>query len=727
MLGDHVGLFGEAVVDVSGDAGGGTVLIGGDYQGKNPAIQNAQAAFVSPDAQIKADALTLGNGGKVVVWSEASTRFYGSISARGGAQGGNGGSVETSGHFLDFHGTVSTLAPLGVVGRLLLDPTDLTIDNNPDLNVTAATPFVPTASPSHLSWGTIDTALGGGAVTVTTVGSPNSGVEVGDITIATASPALNRNNKLTLSAAGAITVNSGSTIMNSGTGDLELDAVGPVTINAGITLKGNLSVSGAGISSSAALVVNGALKTATFAAGSGNDITLGNGANDFTTVAITSGRNVTLNDINKIDLGASTISGTLGVTAAGAITQSGALAVTSVASFTAGANGITLSDAGNNFAGPVTVNNTGANDVVLRNAGDLTVGGSVGRNLMVTAGGSISDTSGALIVAGNSTFTLTAANTDVLLDTQPNSLGGVTTIALSGGSLLDLGLRNISGSASYPTLPPASPMNNLNLIFDTSGVTFPTPITLAGNLSVTAGMGVTLPTAITLGGNLSVTAGMPTTLRGTYSASTFNVVNAAVLSADTTISAGTIAFGGTVNGGHNLVANSAGATTFGGVVGGTTALTSLTSDAAGTVSLVGAKTSGAQNYQDGTVTLSGTYAASTFNVPNAAVLAGDTTVGATTTIGFGGTVDGAHNLAANSAGATSFGGLVGSATPLTSLTTDDHRSTELPGYDRDAERHLLGLDLQCTQRGRTGGRHHSGRGHHRVWRDGQRGAQLDGQ
>src|SRR5438445_7755306 len=120
LLGDHVGLFGNALVDVSGDAGGGTALIGGDYQGKNPAIPNAEATFVSPDSQIRADALRLGNGGKVVVWSEDSTRFYGSISARGGAQGGNGGSVETSGHYLDFQGTVSTLAPLGVVGRLLL-------------------------------------------------------------------------------------------------------------------------------------------------------------------------------------------------------------------------------------------------------------------------------------------------------------------------------------------------------------------------------------------------------------------------------------------------------------------------------------------------------------------------------------------------------------------------------------------------------------------------------
>src|SRR5260370_16580932 len=96
----------------------------------------------------------------------------------------------------------------------------------------------------------------------------------------------------------------------------------------------------------------------------------------------------------------------------------------------------------------------------------------------------------------------------------------------------------------------------------------------------------------------------------------------------------------------SLGAKSAGATTFGGLVGGTTPLTSLTTDAGGTTSLIGATTTGAQSYQDTTVTLSGTYAASTFNVVNAAVLAADTTVGAGT-IAFAGTLNGGPNFAAN--------------------------------------------------------------------------------
>ena len=41
LLGDRVGLVNAVTVDVSGRAGGGTALVGGDYQGLNPLIQNA--------------------------------------------------------------------------------------------------------------------------------------------------------------------------------------------------------------------------------------------------------------------------------------------------------------------------------------------------------------------------------------------------------------------------------------------------------------------------------------------------------------------------------------------------------------------------------------------------------------------------------------------------------------------------------------------------------------
>ena len=60
------------------------MLVGGDYQGKNAAIQNAGATYVSPEATIAADAKQSGDGGKVIVWGNDVARVYGTISARGG-------------------------------------------------------------------------------------------------------------------------------------------------------------------------------------------------------------------------------------------------------------------------------------------------------------------------------------------------------------------------------------------------------------------------------------------------------------------------------------------------------------------------------------------------------------------------------------------------------------------------------------------------------------------
>ena len=84
ILGSQVGLFDNAQLNASATVGAGTILIGGDYQGKNPAIRNALRTYVGPNVVIRADAETVGDGGKVVVWSDEVTRFYGAIEcARG--------------------------------------------------------------------------------------------------------------------------------------------------------------------------------------------------------------------------------------------------------------------------------------------------------------------------------------------------------------------------------------------------------------------------------------------------------------------------------------------------------------------------------------------------------------------------------------------------------------------------------------------------------------------
>jgi filamentous hemagglutinin family protein len=235
VLGDQIALVG-ATLNASGATGGGTILVGGDLHGANPAIQDASETCVSADSSINADALVSGNGGKVVVWSNLDTQFYGSISARGGAESGNGGNVEVSGGYLVFQGTVDTLAPNGTAGNLLLDPTNLVIDNGSNQNINGSSPFVPTGSPSELTWATIQTNLGLGDVTVTTSGSPAAAGQNGDITVAAASPDLASANKLTLSAVGTLYIDA--TITNSGGGALEFSGANGIQLGANVTSTG---------------------------------------------------------------------------------------------------------------------------------------------------------------------------------------------------------------------------------------------------------------------------------------------------------------------------------------------------------------------------------------------------------------------------------------------------------------------------------------------------------
>lgn len=135
VLGTTVRLEEGAGVDVSGDAGGGTILIGGDYQGANPDVPNAQDTFVASGVNLVADARARGDGGKVIVWADSRTRFYGHLSARGGEFGGNGGIGETSGkEVLFFRGSADLTARRGRRGTLLLDPNSITVENTANIS-----------------------------------------------------------------------------------------------------------------------------------------------------------------------------------------------------------------------------------------------------------------------------------------------------------------------------------------------------------------------------------------------------------------------------------------------------------------------------------------------------------------------------------------------------------------------------------------------------------------
>ncbi|MBV8802184.1 MAG: filamentous hemagglutinin N-terminal domain-containing protein, partial [Gammaproteobacteria bacterium] len=127
ILGNTIHLTSSAVVDVTGNNGGGEILVGGNLHGAGTE-PNADFTTIDKGSLLNASALQSGNGGRVIVWSNNTTSFSGDILAKGGIASGNGGFSEISGHkLLEFNGTVDLTTPTGVTGTLLLDPADLTI------------------------------------------------------------------------------------------------------------------------------------------------------------------------------------------------------------------------------------------------------------------------------------------------------------------------------------------------------------------------------------------------------------------------------------------------------------------------------------------------------------------------------------------------------------------------------------------------------------------------
>jgi hypothetical protein len=215
VLGNNILLTSSANLNASGDAGGGEILVGGNAHGAGPE-QNALTTTVANGATLAANAMTLGNGGKVVVWSNADTEFHGSISAQGGSQSGNGGAVETSGEYLDIsNAQVNLLAANGVTGDWLLDPSNVTIQSNSgtDSGEAYSSPnYTPTSgsATSIIDVTNLVNALNSSNVTITTTNNGSSGGSAGTITVA--SPITWYNvSTLTLNAASTITINAAIT------------------------------------------------------------------------------------------------------------------------------------------------------------------------------------------------------------------------------------------------------------------------------------------------------------------------------------------------------------------------------------------------------------------------------------------------------------------------------------------------------------------------------------
>jgi len=248
-----------AKIDATGATGGGTINIGGGWEGGG-GIAQSTSVYVAPTATLNTSATNTGNGGTIVVRSDVNNpnsiaQVYGTLLAQGGVNGGNGGNIETSGHQVDISGiTVNAGAQSGTGGTWLIDPYAYMI------NTAQAAAIVGNAS-SGLDSGTsvtVDTSVNN-----TTYGSSGNSADTGQINVASAIAKTSGGNAtLTLKAARDVMVSApiSSTVGKLNVvlwSDYDHTLDGGVRINANITTNGGNFWAGSSASSGGSSIWNG--------------------------------------------------------------------------------------------------------------------------------------------------------------------------------------------------------------------------------------------------------------------------------------------------------------------------------------------------------------------------------------------------------------------------------------------------------------------------------------
>lgn len=269
ITGENVGLFAGTDIDVSGKAGGGTVLVGGDKKGSSNNAKTAshtKAVYVDAKATVKANALENGDGGKVVFWSDDYTNFHGDIEAKGGALGGNGGFIDASSKKNLNIGDDAKISTTAIVpnfkhGIWSLDHANLTIGSDTD-EAGASSHFQPAKADAKLSAAALMNALNTTDVVVST-GNDDAG-QGGDITI-DANINWSTNKSLAINAYGSLKLNSNKSISNTGTGNLNLNANNSINLASGSNISLGTAATGKSgelnINAKNGLTINGTINT----------------------------------------------------------------------------------------------------------------------------------------------------------------------------------------------------------------------------------------------------------------------------------------------------------------------------------------------------------------------------------------------------------------------------------------------------------------------------------
>jgi mucin-19 len=415
VLGRFVGVMDGGAINVSGDAGGGTILVGGDFQGNNPEIPNAFRTYVGENTTLNADALTSGDGGRIIVWADDVTRYLGHLSARGGTGGGDGGFAEVSGkESLIFRGSIDLDATLGIAGTLLLDPKNIIVQG--DTTADGAGDTISTNDQFA------ENATGTVTFRATGTGSLVAALQAGNVT-------LQANNDITFSSAVSV---------GSGNSTLTLQAGRSILINANISTQRAFTATANDTSAQSGNRDSGA---AEFTMASGTSIAVVQSNRDITIIMSTGAGGQTSGDIT---LGNLTTSGNGNVFVTNNGTTPGSDILRADASSLITANNIKLDvSAGANTGGsvgtsanPIRVTAGGGVDTRAQSGGIFLTSPTTGIALGFSGGGSLTD---AFDTSGD--ITITAAGS-ITQSKKGSASGGasIATFSVSNGS--DITLNN---------------------------------------------------------------------------------------------------------------------------------------------------------------------------------------------------------------------------------------------------------------------------------------------
>ncbi len=570
LLGESVNVRAGSLVQATGAQGGGEILVGGSWQNSDPSVPQSRKTTVEKGAVLDASATDNGKGGTVVAWSDVTdadsvTVAQGTFWAKGGANGGDGGRIETSGYYLNTAGVRGgASAEQGTGGMWLFDPNNITINGTGPTTAGPTFPNWTAAADSSVILNTdIQTQLNAGTSVVITTGG--GGIEGGNIYILSSI-------EKTAGAAANLTLRAHRSIIIGTDEDNDNASITAVTISStsnamNVTLHARSAGNDAGDDGVVGCVW---LPATTSIVSNGGNVIIGGGADPSTGYAL--GENNNSLETNSRMRGAA-INGTItagggnvsirgrgnpnvlyarGVNVGGTVT-------------TSGAGTITIQGYAKSTSDPVYINNlTSANgNISITGFKDTgTTGIKVGGTVQTTGTGSLSLTadasisgSGNLVIAGTTTVAAGSGN-NITLDTATNNFTGAVTIT----SGKDVTLR------------------------DTNSITMAAS-NASGNVTVTAGADITLAGTLTKnsGSDATVTLKAEDSIAmntGVNIASSNNKLNT-VLWANSDGDGGTILMGIesqiTSNGGHVWMGGGSGSTTWNGLtVGNDFALASAT-------------------------------------------------------------------------------------------------------------------------------------------------------